>query len=337
MGNNINVILGSEGVCCLCSDVPHCGDCKKGDEPPPAPLCNCNDYKNEAGIPYYNSPICGGECDTACGEECQFAFPCPSVPEAVAQGCYECVSTCTCTSKGEDEPGTDCTAQGFDLSEEVLVSCGENCDEISCIHCACYTCTEYEYIDCGNPEKNCPSGKETPVPPAEGSPCPSGCCTCDPVPEEDCDCAKFGKFPFGTNCTEFGYDNAGSNSSEGPCVDEEGDPYNILCTSCKCSPCANNGWATSLDLCPDGKGSQVMPGATSDLCPVGCWECDEPPAGGCGVCNDYGPPCECCPSETGGGGCCPQGGAAVNGTCCCPQGEAPIPGLDGGPCVCVPD
>jgi len=323
MGNNINVILGSEGVCCLCSDVPHCGDCKKGDEPPPGDLCNCNDY----GL--YNSPVCAGQCDTACGEECQFDKLCPSAPNGTGQGCYKCVSTCTCTSKGENEPGTDCKAEGYDLAEDVQVSCGENCNEISCIHCACYTCTEYEYIDCGNPEGNCPSGKETPVPPAEGSFCPSGCCTCDPVPPDECTCAKFGKFPFGINCTEFGYDNSGSESVEGPCKDEEGKEYNILCTSCKCNSCAYNGYAASLDLCPDGKGSPVMPGGTSPLCPAGCFECEEPPGGGCGACDEYGPPCECCPQETATGSCCARG-------CCCGLGFEPIPAFTGGPCVCVP-
>lgn len=313
----------------MCSDVPHCGDCKKGDEPPgPGKPCNCNDYKNpDTGLAYYNSPVCAGQCDTACGEECQFAFLCPSAPFETGQGCYQCVSTCTCTSKGESEPGTDCEAEGYDLSEDVQVSCGEDCGEISCIHCACYTCTEYEYIDCGNPGENCPSGKETPVPPVPGSFCPSGCCTCDPVPPDDCNCAKFGASDPSIDCEEFGYDKQGTLTSEGPCIDEEGDEYNIVCQQCKCHSCANGGWATSLDLCPDGKGSAVLPGTTSPLCPQGCWECEEPPGDGCGVCSEYGPPCECCPEETGG--------QCGSGCCCCPSGQEPVPSFTGGPCVCV--
>lgn len=305
----------------MCSDIPHCGDCKKDDKPPdPGEPCNCNDYGA------YNDPKCGGDCNTACGEECQFAFLCPSAPNGTGQGCYQCKSTCTCTSKGESEPGTDCEAEGYDLAEDVQVSCGENCGEISCIHCACYTCTEYEYVDCGNPGENCPSGKETPVPPVPGSFCPSGCCTCDPVPEEDCDCGTFGAASIFADCREFGYDQGGTPTVEGPCVDKDGNEYDIYCTKCSCAPCGENGWAPSLDYCLNGDGDLVMPGTTSDLCPQGCWECNDGFA--CGVCDFELSPCACCPSETGTGDCCSP-------KCCCPKGQAPVVG-PGGPCICVP-
>ena len=289
---NINVILGSEGKCCLCSDLPHCGDCKKGDEPPPpGEPCNCNDYGA------YNIPTCKEECIEGC-EACTFVFACPDPNDS--HGCYQCISTCSCESGGEFPLGTDCKALGFEGSEPATVDCGE-CPSIECTHCYCLPCSEYGYVYCTQVEKECPSKKGTPVPTFPGSQCPSGCCTCDPV--EDCECSDFGKFPFGTDCTEFGYDRTGFKSVEGPCIDEEGKKYNIDCIDCKCATCATNGWVDDPEECPDGKAEMVMPGKTSDLCPVGCWECDEPQPcdegcycfgcpGGCIDCPEAHPCCD---------------------------------------------
>jgi hypothetical protein len=73
--------------------------------------------------------------------------------------------------------------------------------------------------------------------------------------------------------------------------------------------------------CPDGKAEMVLPGETSDLCPQGCWECDEPQPcdegcfcfgcpGGCSNCPE---PFPCCDSACIGCGDC--GSCAVECGC----------------------
>jgi len=223
MGNNINVILGSSGACCLCSDVPHCGDCKKGPDEPPEPgePCNCNEYGA------YNIPTCKGDCLRGC-EECTFAFACPNPNDS--HGCYQCISTCSCESGGEYALGTDCAALGFDGSEPATVTCS-GCPPESCTHCYCLPCSEHDYVDCGQTEKLCDSKKSTPVPPFPGSECPFDCCQCTGV---DCGVCDFEDPPCACCPSETGTgDCCGScccGQGEAPIIDAQG--------SCICVPSA---------------------------------------------------------------------------------------------------
>ena len=228
MGKNVNVILGSLGECCLCSDTPHCGDCKGGDNPPdPGEDCNCNDYGA-----YYNVTNCFGKCLKGC-EDCIQAFDCPTPP---GQGCYQCVPVCSCEASGEFPPGTDCVGLGFDGSEPASGDCGE-CPSIPCTHCFCYPCSEYGLVECTGCAENCDSGECEEVPPAPGAQCPAvfeggGCCQCTGVGCGVCD--QIGETPPCACCpSETGGACPGCGicccpTNEEPVLDEQG--------SCICVP-----------------------------------------------------------------------------------------------------
>ena len=283
MGNNINVILGSKGKCCLCSNTPHCGDCDEEEPPGPDPICDCNDCG------YFNVPdaclekaeelygACGicenkGPCESVCGSgkgtqgcyrpvqiDCDYlgCWECENIPVPI-DPCEKIVDDadgCSCEDMGlfccsyADKTCTDFNFNYFSdpLSSEFLCG-GDDCYKEVEVECETLTCYECKTCDdfgySDDPELECEAGEiKTPV-----NPCGEilSCYYCAP---DNCDCSDYGYFD---TCEEARDSLFGCGECETQTPFPEGSDCEFkVCYRAYCTQCGDIGEATCAKLEPE--------------------------------------------------------------------------------------
>jgi hypothetical protein len=255
MGNNINVILGSKGKCCLCSNTPHCGDCdEEPPPPPPPPNCDCN----VCGL--FNIPAacedkakefygaCGkctnvGPCDVVCGsgvgtQGCYApepvncldlgCFDCEPSPEPPEDPCIKIVDDeCSCADieltccSYANKTCTDFNFNYFSDTHSAEAGCaGTDCYKKVAVECetlTCYECKTCADFGLSDTKLTCDPGFVL----RKETPCGSRL-TCYDCVDIDCNCNNAG---LANSCSEL--------TLEGECEVCEGDTGYLPTPECK--------------------------------------------------------------------------------------------------------